>query len=53
MNEYILKQVIFVVPENKKGITGKRKAEAEAARKKFPGCDQALAFAATMGATSR
>ena len=48
VNEYILKQIIFVVPENKKGIAGKRKAEAEASRKKFPGCDQALAFAATM-----
>ncbi len=48
VNEYILKQVIFVVPENKKGITGKRKAEAEASRKNFPGCDQALAFAATL-----
>ncbi|MCD2177656.1 peptidylprolyl isomerase [Rhizobium sp. C1] len=48
VNEYILKQVIFVVPENKRGITGKRKAEAEASRKKFPGCEQAKAFAATM-----
>ncbi|HZG29074.1 peptidyl-prolyl cis-trans isomerase SurA [Ensifer adhaerens] len=48
VNEYILKQIIFVVPENKRNILGKRKAEAEASRKKFPGCDQAVAFAATM-----
>jgi peptidyl-prolyl cis-trans isomerase SurA len=48
VNEYILKQVIFVVPESKRNTMGKRKAEAEASRKKFPGCDQAKAFAATM-----
>ncbi|RCW27671.1 periplasmic chaperone for outer membrane proteins SurA [Ciceribacter lividus] len=43
--EYFLKQVIFVVPANKKGIVGKRKSEAEASRSKFPGCDQAMEFA--------
>ncbi len=43
--EYFLKQVIFVVPASKKGIVGKRKAEAEASRAKFPGCDGAMAFA--------
>lgn len=43
--EYFLKQVIFVVPASKKGITGKRKAEAEASRAKFPGCDGAMDFA--------
>lgn len=49
VNEYILKDIIFVVPESKRNaILGKRKAEAEASRKKFPGCDQAKAFAATM-----
>lgn len=49
VNEYILKQVIFVIPESKRSaITGKRKGEAEASRKKFPGCDQAKQFAATM-----
>lgn len=49
VNEYILKEIIFVVPEKKRNaILGKRKAEAEASRKKFPGCDQAKAFAATM-----
>lgn len=49
VNEYILKDIIFVVPKKKRNaILGKRKAEAEASRKKFPGCDQAKAFAATM-----
>jgi peptidyl-prolyl cis-trans isomerase SurA len=43
--EYILKQVIFVVPASKKGIVGKRKAEAEGSRASFPGCDQAMQFA--------
>lgn len=47
--EYFLKQVIFVVPSAKRNaILGKRKAEAEASRSKFPGCDQAKVFAATM-----
>jgi peptidyl-prolyl cis-trans isomerase SurA len=47
--EYFLQQVIFVIPESKRGkITAKRKSEAEASRAKFPGCDQARAFAATM-----
>lgn len=46
-NEYFLQQVIFVVPESKRGkIEAKRKAEAEASRKKYPGCAQAKAFAA-------
>lgn len=44
--EYFLKQVIFVVPAAKRAtLTGKRKAEAEASRSKFPGCDQAMEFA--------
>lgn len=47
--EYFLQQVIFVIPESKRNaITGKRKAEAEASRKRYPGCDQAMSFAATM-----
>ncbi|MGD9477070.1 UNVERIFIED_ORG: peptidylprolyl isomerase [Roseateles sp. XES5] len=47
--EYFLKQVIFVVPEKRRNaILGKRKAEAEASRSKFPGCEGAKAFAATM-----
>ncbi|UVD58008.1 peptidylprolyl isomerase [Rhizobium sp. Pop5] len=47
--EYMLQQIIFVVPEAKRAaITGKRKSEAEASRSKFPGCDQAKVFAATM-----
>jgi peptidyl-prolyl cis-trans isomerase SurA len=47
--EYFLKQIIFVVPAAKRNaILNKRKAEAEASRSKFPGCDQAKDFAATM-----
>lgn len=47
--EYMLQQIIFVIPQAKRGaITGKRKGEAEASRSKFPGCDQAKVFAATM-----
>ncbi len=45
--EYFLQQVVFVIPESKRGkITGKRKAEAEASRAKFPGCDTSKVFAA-------
>ncbi|MGV1917010.1 SurA N-terminal domain-containing protein [Rhizobium sp. 22-785-1] len=46
--EYFLQQVIFVVPQSKKSIVGKRKSEAEASRKRYPGCEQAKTFAATM-----
>jgi peptidyl-prolyl cis-trans isomerase SurA len=47
--EYMLQQIIFVIPQSKKNaITGKRKSEAEASRSKYPGCDQAKVFAATM-----
>lgn len=47
--EYFLQQVVFVIPESKQGkITGKRQAEAEASRAKFPGCEQSKVFAATM-----
>lgn len=47
--EYFLQQVIFVVPEKRRNaILGKRKAEAEASRSKYPGCDDAKVFAATM-----
>lgn len=47
VTEYFLQQVIFVVPESKRAkITAKRKAEAEASRKSYPGCDQAKVFAA-------
>jgi len=48
-NEYFLQQIIFVIPEAKRNkITGQRKSEAEASRKKYPGCAQAKIFAATM-----
>ncbi|MDQ0319773.1 peptidyl-prolyl cis-trans isomerase SurA [Pararhizobium capsulatum DSM 1112] len=47
--EYFLQQVIFVVPAAKRNsIIGKRQAEANASRAKFPGCEQAKVFAATM-----
>eukprot|EP01013_Petalomonas_cantuscygni_P002096 TRINITY_DN12121_c0_g1_i1.p1 TRINITY_DN12121_c0_g1~~TRINITY_DN12121_c0_g1_i1.p1 ORF type:complete len:318 (-),score=113.23 TRINITY_DN12121_c0_g1_i1:196-1149(-) len=47
--EYLLKRIVFVVPEKERGsLLAKRKREAEAARKKFPGCDQAIPFAASM-----
>jgi len=45
--EYFLQQVIFVVPPAKRNaILSKRQKEANAARTKFPGCDQAKQFAA-------
>lgn len=47
--EYFLQQVIFVVPASKRNaIIGKRQAEANASRSKYPGCEQAKVFAATM-----
>jgi peptidyl-prolyl cis-trans isomerase SurA len=47
--EYFLQQVIFVVPASKRNaIIGKRQAEANASRAKYPGCKQAKVFAATM-----
>ncbi|NVP54356.1 peptidylprolyl isomerase [Rhizobium rhizolycopersici] len=47
--EYFLQQVIFVVPASRRNaIIGKRKAEAEASRSKYPGCEDAKIFAATM-----
>jgi peptidyl-prolyl cis-trans isomerase SurA len=46
-NEYFLQQIIFVVPEAKRNkILAKRKSEAEASRKSYPGCAQAKIFAA-------
>jgi len=45
--EYQLKRIVFVVPEKERAsLLGKRKREAEASRSKFPGCDQAIDFAA-------
>lgn len=44
--EYMLQQVIFVVPAAKRGaILGARKREAEAMRGRFTGCDTTVAFA--------
>lgn len=45
--EYFLQQVIFVVPPAKRNaVLGKRQKEANAARGKFPGCEQSKEFAA-------
>lgn len=44
--EYILQQVIFVVPQSKRGaILGKRKREAESMRQRFANCKQTRDFA--------
>lgn len=43
--EYMLQQVIFVVPANDKGSLGKRKNEAEAMRARFTSCDTTRQFA--------
>ncbi len=37
--EYMLQQVIFVVPQKERGKIGARKREAEAMRARFNGCD--------------
>jgi peptidyl-prolyl cis-trans isomerase SurA len=44
--EYLLQQVIFVVPAAKRGaILGARKREAESMRARYNGCDGTVAFA--------
>ena len=44
--EYMLQQVIFVVPAAKRGaILGARKREAEAMRGRFTGCETTISFA--------
>ncbi|NGN40747.1 peptidylprolyl isomerase [Mesorhizobium sp. CGMCC 1.15528] len=43
--EYMLQQVIFVVPAKERGNIGKRKREAEAMRARFSGCDSTRQFA--------
>lgn len=44
--EYMLQQVIFVVPASERGaIMGKRKREAEAMRGRFNGCESSREFA--------
>ncbi|WP_176083955.1 peptidylprolyl isomerase [Martelella sp. HB161492] len=45
--EYQLKRIVFVVPESQRNsLLAKRQREAEQARPKFPGCDDAITFAA-------
>ncbi|WP_442577365.1 peptidylprolyl isomerase [Mesorhizobium sp. ASY16-5R] len=43
--EYMLQQVIFVVPASERGSIGKRKKEAESMRQRFTGCDSTREFA--------
>ena len=43
--EYMLQQVIFVVPASERGTIGKRKREADALRGRFNGCEQTREFA--------
>lgn len=43
--EYMLQQVIFVVPANQRGEMGKRKREAEAMRQRFQSCETTRSFA--------
>lgn len=44
--EYLLQQVIFVVPAAERGsLMGKRKREADAMRARFNGCDSTRSFA--------
>ncbi len=43
--EYMLQQIIFVVPANDRGSMASRKREAEAMRARFAGCDRTREFA--------
>lgn len=43
--EYMLQQVIFVVPQSERGNLAKRKREAESMRARFSGCDSTREFA--------
>lgn len=43
--EYMLQQVIFVVPQKERGSIGRRKGEAEALRARFNGCESTRQFA--------
>lgn len=43
--EYMLQQVIFVVPANERGTIGRRKGEAEAMRQRFNSCETTRQFA--------
>jgi peptidyl-prolyl cis-trans isomerase SurA len=43
--EYMLQQVIFVVPQSERGKIAQRKREAEAMRARFNGCDSTREFA--------
>jgi peptidyl-prolyl cis-trans isomerase SurA len=47
--QYTLRQIVFVVPKGaSEAQLAQRRAEANAARGRFPGCDQAVQFAAAL-----
>ncbi len=49
IKEFKLQQIVFVIPKGSPpGMVGKRTGEAEAFRKRFPGCDGSLALAKTL-----
>jgi len=49
IKEYKLQQIVFVIPKGSPpGLAGRRTAEAESFRKRFPGCDGSLALAKTL-----
>lgn len=53
VTEYVIQQVIFVIPDKKRNaISGKRKAEAEAARKSFPARRRGRRFSPPASRTS-
>ncbi|SHE55133.1 periplasmic chaperone for outer membrane proteins SurA [Kaistia soli DSM 19436] len=49
IKEFKLQQIVFVIPKGSPaGMAGRRTAEAESFRKRFPGCDGSLALAKTL-----
>jgi peptidyl-prolyl cis-trans isomerase SurA len=51
MKEFVLQQIVFVVPESSSsGFVAQRRREAESFRQRFAGCDQSIAQARTLKA---
>lgn len=48
MKEYMLQQVVFVIPKGSTGMVPARMRDAESFRKRFTGCDGSLALAKSM-----
>lgn len=46
--EYLLQQIIFVVPEGKSSLVKARMAEAQAFRQRYEGCDKAFELAKSL-----